>query len=84
MQGHKEQWSVGEMAKTLGVSRSGYYRFIKAKVSEREKQSLALLAKIRLVHKESRETYGSPRIHAQLQEEGETCSRKHVAMLMKK
>jgi len=84
MQGHKKQWSIEEMAKTLGVSRSGYYRFQKAKASLRERQSLALLTKIRLIHKESRETYGSPRIHAQLQEEGETCSRKRVAKLMKK
>lgn len=84
MQVHKEHWSIEEMAKTLGVSRSGYYRFLTAEPSEQERQSLALLTKIRIIHKESRETYGSPRIHAQLQEEGETCSRKRVAKLMKK
>jgi hypothetical protein len=66
------------------LPRSGYYRFIGAKASLREQQSLALLTKIRLIHKESRATYGSPRIHAQLQEEGELCSRKRVAKLMKK
>jgi transposase InsO family protein len=84
MQNHKEQWSLEEMAKTLGVSRSGYYRYINAKPSVRESESRALLSRIRLIHKESRETYGSPRIYAQLQEEGEACSRKRVAKIMKK
>lgn len=56
MQKHKEQWSIEEMAKTLGVSRSGYYRYINAKPSVRESESKALLSRIRLIHKESRET----------------------------
>lgn len=84
MYNHKEQWSIEEMARTLSVSRSGYYSFLKNKRSAREQKSLVLIDKIRLIHKENRETYGSPRIHAQLCEEGESCSRKRVAKLMKK
>jgi predicted DNA-binding protein YlxM (UPF0122 family) len=68
MDNHKEQWSIEEMARTLDVSRSGYYNFIKDKLSEREQKLLDLIKKIRFIHKESRETYGSPRIHAQLRE----------------
>lgn len=40
--------------------------------------------KIKLIHAKSRETYGSPRIHATLPLEGETCSRNRIARLMKK
>ena len=37
-----------------------------------------------MIHKESRQTYGSPRIHAELFAQGKKCSRKRVARLMKK
>ena len=36
-----------------------------------------------MIHKDSRWTYGSPRIHAELREEGVRCSRKRVARLMR-
>ena len=84
MQAHKEEWSIEEMAQTLNVSRSGYYRFTQGKPSRREQENAMLLEKISLIHTESRETYGSPRIHSQLKEEGLSCSRKRVAKLMKK
>src|SRR6201999_1215395 len=43
-----------------------------------------LLCQIKTIHSQSRQTYGSPRIHAQLKEEGESCSRKRVSRIMKK
>ena len=42
-----------------------------------------LLMEIKAVHKRSRTTYGSPRIHAQLNESGHACSRYRVARLMR-
>lgn len=68
----------------LNVSCCGYYRFVKTGPSKRTKENEALLIKIIQIHKKSRETYGSPRVHAQLRLEGEKCSRKRVARLMKK
>ena len=69
----------------LGVSRSGYYRFTKAKPScrEQEQEQERLTMKIQTIYEASRQTYGSPRIHAELKEQGETCSRQRVARLMK-
>jgi len=65
------------------VSRSGYYDWLKRKPSQRQKANEVLLAAIRRVYQASRQTYGSPRIHAALQQQGSTASRKRIARLMK-
>ncbi|WP_181425559.1 IS3 family transposase [Methylobacterium sp. B4] len=43
----------------------------------------ALLKRIRTVHLGSRQTYGAPRVHADLREQGERHSRKRIARLMR-
>jgi putative transposase len=43
-----------------------------------------LLLKIKMIHEKSRHTYGSPRVHAELHAESETCSRKRVAKMKKR
>ncbi len=68
----------------LGVSRSGYYQFIRRKPSQRHQAEQQLMAKIQEIHQKSRHTYGSPRIHAELRDQGEKCSRQRVARIMKK
>lgn len=71
------------MAHTLAVSRSGYYRYCRAKVSQRQQSNHELVRAIKVIHKQSRQTYGSPRIHAELKAQGYVCSRPRVARLMK-
>jgi transposase InsO family protein len=83
MKQYNQEFSLERMAKVLGVSRSGYYRFLKAEPSLRYQENKRLLDKIRLIHQTSFETYGSPRIHAELKEGGEICSRKRVARIMR-
>lgn len=83
MQSHSHEFSVERMSKVFSVSRSGYYQFLHAIPSQREKEDERLLTKIKSIHQESRGTYGSPRIFAQLHEEGELCSRKRVSKIMK-
>lgn len=84
MKRYNQEFPIERMAKVLGVSRSGYYRFLKAEPSLRDQENKQLLDKIRLIHETSFETYGSPRIHAELKSRGEMCSRKRVASLMKR
>jgi putative transposase len=84
MKDNKCEFSIGKMSETFNVSRSGYYQFIKVESSARDKENSRLLEKIKIAHKESRQTYGSPRIHAELSAQGEICSRKRVARLMRK
>ncbi len=67
----------------FSVSRSGYYRFIKVGLSDRAKENMRLLTEIKAIYAGSRQTYGSPRIHAALGHQDETCSRKRVARLMR-
>jgi len=81
---HKDEFSTERMAQLFEISRSGYYRFISAQPSARHKENERLLEKIKAAHQDSRETYGSPRIHAELCSQGEVCSRKRVAKLMRK
>lgn len=72
------------MSELLGVSRSGYYSWLNRGPSERELENNRLCKRIKKIWKNSYKTYGSPRIHGQLLEEGETISRPRVARLMKK
>jgi len=71
------------MAKVLDVSRSGYYDFLSKGKSKRELENERLKEKIKNIHSANREVYGSPRIHAEMKKQGERCSRKRVAKLMK-
>jgi transposase InsO family protein len=83
MKDHKEEFCIEKMAKIFQVSRAGYYKFLQRRLSKRQKESNRLIKKIREIYRMGRETYGSPRIHKALKKEGEHCSRKRVAKLMK-
>ena len=80
---HQGRYSVGRICALLGIGRSGYYAWKKRKPSQREHKNQALIDLIRLIHKLSRRTYGSPRVYAQLKKQGITCNRKTVARLMR-
>lgn len=67
----------------LGVKRSGYYKWLKRRVSERLKERVRLLKRILEIFEESRETYGCPRVYEQLRSEGWTCNYKVVEELMR-
>ncbi|OJX03735.1 MAG: hypothetical protein BGO76_00220 [Caedibacter sp. 38-128] len=75
---------MDQMAQVLGVSRSRYYDFIKRSPSKRELENTETVKRMRTIFEESRETYGSPRIHAELCAQGTPCSRVKVAQLMQK
>ncbi len=65
------------------MSRSGYYAAQKRPESNRIKRRGVLAEQIKLIHANSRNTYGSARIHAVLLETTERCSRPLVASVMR-
>jgi len=71
------------MCRVLGVSTSGYYAWRKRGPSARQTRDAALLEQIRASHRASRRTYGRPRIHQDLIDEGWRVSPKRVARLMR-
>jgi putative transposase len=69
----------------LKVSKSGYYGWRHRPPSARAKADATLAERIERVHRDSRETYGAPRVHAEeLRSLGVRCGRKRVARLMRK
>jgi len=74
------------MCKVLRVSRSGYYdwRRRQGTESKREAENRLLLGQIREAFEASDQTYGSPRVWRQLQENGVCCGENRVARLMRK
>jgi len=75
--------SVPLLCKLLGVSKSGYYAWRNRLPSERSRLDAVLSEKIGMIHRNSRATYGAPRVHAELGAIGIRCSRKRVARLMR-
>jgi putative transposase len=70
------------MCRTLEVSISGYHAWRKRSESRTSKEQKILAQKIRILHMDSRNTYGSSRIHAILLEQHDLCSRPRVASIM--
>lgn len=83
IQTEKANHAVRAMCRVLKVSPSGYYAWCKREPSARARQDELLAVHIRAVHKQSRGTYGSPRIHATMRREGHRLGRKRVARLMR-
>ena len=82
IEAEKAHFPVDFMCEQLGVSRSGYYAWKERPESERDKADRALAEVVTRIHRDSRGTYGSPRVHAELRARGQRVSRKRVARLM--
>ena len=78
----KAKLPVGRMCALLDVSPSGYYAWRSRKPSRRQLDDMVFLAHIRAHFAASRRTYGSPRMHVELSEEGLAIGRHRVARLM--
>lgn len=79
---HRQEFPVVVMCRVLSVSESGYYAWRKRPMCQRKREDAQLSVHIQQVYHANRQVYGSPRIHAELQEQGWRCSRKRVARLM--
>ena len=80
---HRDEFEITVMCRTLQVSRSGYYAWRVRPVSAREMANQALKGEIKAIHDESRQTYGSRRIQAELAEKGGSYGHNRIARLMR-
>lgn len=72
------------MCRVLKVHKSGYYKWLLTPKSKRQLEDEKIIKEIRHFFIESDSSYGSPRIHSDLQDIGILCGEKRVARLMKK
>ncbi|MGI8824231.1 MAG: IS3 family transposase [Chloroflexota bacterium] len=83
MDREKANHAIAMLCRVLEVSTSGYYAWRKRGPSDRDRVDAELTERIGTIHRESRGTYGSPRVHAELADGGIRCGRKRVARLMR-
>nr|WP_259457969.1 IS3 family transposase [Salipaludibacillus neizhouensis] len=83
MKQHRHDHRVAKMCQVLGVSKSGYYAWLKRPKSNQKKKREKLTSRIKRIHLESRNTYGSPKITKVLQGAGVRVSQKTVTRIMK-
>jgi putative transposase len=83
MQQQRPHFALSLMCRVLQVTRSAYYAWLQRVPSAWAQQDQQLTPQIEAIHKQSRRSYGSPRVYVELQAQGVVCSRKRVARLMR-
>lgn len=80
----ERQWfGVDALCRAVGVTRGGYWSWRRRVPSARTLGDSLLLADIKRIYGDGRGTYGSPRIHEALNQEGTACGKKRVERLMR-
>ena len=80
---HAGRFPVTWMCQALAISPAGYYAWASRGESPRGAENRALVTAIRVIHAESRQTYGSPRVYATLRAQGRRVGEPRVARLMR-
>ena len=71
------------MCRVYGVTRAGYYAWRDRPPSARKQQDIALKSYIERAHRDSRGTYGSPRVYRELKDRGVLAGENRIARLMR-
>ena len=83
MKANQAELPVRALCETLKVSTSGYYDWRDRPLSQRRQANTVLSESIRRAHRAGDETYGMPRIRAELADADSRASRKRIARLMR-
>ena len=83
IQDNAKRFAVRTMCRVLAVRAAGYYAWLQRKPTLRQHRRLELIERIRVVHEQSRGTYGSPRVHRELVATGVAVCENTVAKVMK-
>ena len=83
MRAHRADYAIATLCRVRDVSISGYRAWLKRGLSPRAQEDARLAARIKEIHEESKQTYGAPRVHAELVDsDGAQVGVKRVARLM--
>lgn len=80
---HREEFPISLMCEVIGVSRGGYYSWLRRPESKRNIENRNLKTEIRSIHAQSKRIYGSPKVYEELKDRGIRCSLKRVTRLMR-
>lgn len=80
---HKSCFDIRLLCQVLKVSRSGYYAWSTRSESSRAKANQTLTETIKVIFKQSRQTYGYRRVNHMLKQQGNSVSKHRIARLMK-
>jgi transposase InsO family protein len=80
---NRGRYPVAVLCGVLAVSRGGFYAWARRPPSARAKRRAELAGQVRAVHAESRGTYGSPRVAAELKARGVAACENTVAKVMR-
>lgn len=83
IEAEKASFPITRMCQVLDVSQSGFFAWRDRPACQRQKQDMVQLAHIRTVFALSNSTYGSPRMHRDLTDEGHQIGRHRTARLMR-
>jgi putative transposase len=83
MKAYQAKYPVRTMCRMLDISASGFYAWSSRSLSVHQQRDMLLADRIEAIHQRSRSTYGRPRVHAELAEEGIRVGSKRVARLMR-
>lgn len=78
----KAFFPVAALCRVLEVTRQGYYAYAKRSPSRRQRDDEALRERVRTIHKESDESYGSPRVQRKLQRDGLRVGKQRIERAM--
>jgi len=80
---NRKQYPLALVCEVLQVSPSGYYKWLKNKISFRAKENQRILDLIKFHHYKSKATYGLPRIYAAIRRQGIIVNKKRISRLMR-
>jgi putative transposase len=83
IEAEKATFPISRMCRVLGVSQSGFFAWQDRPACRRQQQDMVYLAHIRTAFALSNGTYGSPRMHRDLVDEGHEIGRHRTARLMR-
>ena len=83
IEAEKASFPISRMCRVLGVSQSGFFAWQERPACRRQQQDMVYLAHIRTAFALSNGSYGSPRMHRDLVDEGHEIGRHRTARLMR-